>query len=124
MENYKMNNQTAYSLHDEVCEGTTFTVEGDCLDSPFSPIRLKDGQKLNVCEFAGFVAHKDIEKVRGRVCVIQYSHWGYRYFIVKEVVGIDEAAGRLRLRYYYPLVSDVFLNIKEIERVWIVEGVN
>lgn len=93
------------------------------MDSPSSPLRMRDGQQMIVHEVEMFRPYRDIEKVRGKVCVIQYSHWGYRYFIAKEIVGVDPLSERLKLRYYNPQRTDLSLNVREIERVWVVDNV-
>lgn len=115
--------QIVYACNMKVNEASTFTVQGNCLDSACSPIRLCNGQKLKVREVERFNPYGDIEKVQGKVCCIQYIHNGSTYFVAKEIVGIDEITDRLRLRFYNPEQTDVFLKIKELQGVWVVEGV-
>ena len=122
MESNTMGRQKAYSLNIEICEASTFTIKGDCLDSPCSPLRLKNGQRVCVCEVVGFNPYGDIEKVQGKVCCIQYIHNGYTYFVAKEVVGIDEVTDRLRLRFYNPEQKDLYIEIGKIQSVWVVNG--
>ncbi len=104
-----------------------FWVEGDCLDSPDSPIRLKDGQRLRVHELERdegvFHIYRHIEEMRGKVCTIMFVENGKRYCLVKEVIGLDEPTGTLRLTYYNPKKTDIYLKIDSIERVYIVDGV-
>lgn len=123
MEHTNKRMQEAYKLTDEVSLATRLWVQGDCMDSPSSPLRMRDGQQIIVHEVEMFRPYRDIEKVRGKVCVIQYSHWGYRYFIVKEIVDVDPLSERLKLRYYNPQRTDLSLNVREIERVWVVDNV-
>ena len=101
-----------------------FWVDGDCMNSPDAPIRLKDGQRLSVHKYDGvFNPYRDIEAIRGKVCCFQYIIQGKRYMAVKEVVGIDEIANLLRLKYYYPQETIVSLKIDAIEQVYIVDGI-
>ena len=98
--------------------------DGDCMDSPKAPIRIKDGQRLSVHKYNGiFNPYADIGKVRGKVCAILYIVDGVRHAIVKEIVGIDEITGSLRLKYYNPKETIVSLKIDAIERLYIVDGV-
>jgi hypothetical protein len=101
-----------------------FWADGDCMDAPSAPIRIKNGQRLRVHEYDGvFNPYADIEKVRGKVCAIQYVTGGKRYFSVKEIVGIDEITGTLRMVYYNPQITPVSLKIEAIEKVYFVDGV-
>lgn len=101
-----------------------FWVDGDCMDSPKAPIRLKDGQRLMIHEYDGiFNPYADIGKVRGKICAILYVIDGVRYGVVKEIVGIDEITGSIRLKFYNPQETIVSLKIDTIERLYIVDGV-
>ena len=104
-----------------------FWVEGDCLDSPDSPIRLKDGQRLRVRELERdegvFHIYRHIEEMRGNVCIIMFVENGKRYCLVKEVVGLDELTGSLIMTFYNPKKTNICLKIDSIERVYIVDGV-
>lgn len=101
-----------------------FWVVGDCMDSPEAPIRLKDGQRLKVREYDGdFNPYADIDKVRGKVCAILYIVEGVRYAIVKQIVGLDEITGSIRLKYYNPNETIVSLKIDTIEKIYIVDGI-
>lgn len=101
-----------------------FWADGDCMDSPNSPIRIRDGQRLIVHKYNGlFNPYADIEKVRGKICGILYIVEGMRYAIVKEIVGIDEITGSIRLKYYNPQETIVSLKIDTIERLYLVDGV-
>jgi hypothetical protein len=101
-----------------------FWAEGDCMDAPDAPIRIKSGQRLKVRGYEGiFNPFADIEQVRGKVCAIQYIAEGKRYFAVKEVVGIDELTGCLRMAYYNPQKTFVSLDAKAIEKLYFVDGV-
>lgn len=101
-----------------------FWVDGDCMNSPEAPIRLRNGQRMRVHKYDGvFNPYRDIEAVRGKVCCFQYITQGKRYMAVKEVVGIDELTNSLRLQYYYPEKTAVFLDIASIEQIYIVDGV-
>lgn len=116
--------QIAYDCKLPIGESATFSIDGSCMDSSLSPIRLKDGQRMLVHPFPGvFSAYADIEKVRGKVCVIQYLQSGKRYFAVKQVAGFDEIADSLRLVYYYPERTEVSIRAGAIERLYIVDGV-
>lgn len=116
--------QVAYDCDLLIGESATFTVDGSCMDSPMSPIRMKDGQQMLIHPFPGmFSAYADIEKVRGKVCVIQYRHSGKRYFAVKEVTGFDEITDSLRLVYYYPKRTELTVRASAIEQLYIVDGV-
>lgn len=101
-------------------------VDGDCMDAPEAPIRLKDGQKLKVheleCDDGVFHIYRHIEEMRGKVCAIVSRQNGKRYCVVKEVVGLDELTGCLRLVFYNPKKTDVYLKMDAIERVYIVDG--
>ena len=107
------------------CE-VRFWVDGDCMDAPEAPIRLKDGQKLKVheleCDDGVFHIYRHIEEMRGKVCAIVSIHNGKRFCVVKEVVGLDELTGCLRLVFYNPKKTDVYLKMDAIERVYIVDG--
>ena len=107
------------------CE-VRFWVDGDCMDAPEAPIRLKDGQKLKVheleCDDGVFQIYRHIEEMRGKVCAIVSRQNGKRYCVVKEVVGLDELTGCLRLVFYNPKKTDVYLKMDAIERVYIVDG--
>lgn len=93
------------------CE-VRFWVDGDCMDAPEAPIRLKDGQKLKVheleCDDGVFHIYRHIEEMRGKVCAIVSRQNGKRYCVVKEVVGLDELTGCLRLVFYNPKKTDVY----------------
>jgi hypothetical protein len=116
--------QKAYPVDMEVSDKAAFWADGDCMNSPDAPIRLRNGQRLSVHKYDGvFNPYRDIEAIRGKVCVFQYITQGNRYFAVKEVVGIDELANSLRLKYYYPQETIVSLKIDAIEQVFIVDGI-
>ena len=116
--------QKAYPVNVEVSDKAVFWADGDCMNSPDAPIRLRNGQRLSVHKYDGvFNPYRDIEAIRGKVCVFQYITQGKRFFAVKEVVGIDELANSLRLKYYYPQETIVSLKIDAIEQVYIVDGV-
>ena len=116
--------QVAYPVDVEVSDKAVFWADGDCMNSPDAPIRLRNGQRLSVHKYDGvFNPYRDIEAIRGKVCVFQYITQGNRYFAVKEVVGIDELANSLRLKYYYPQETIVSLKIDAIEQVFIVDGI-
>ena len=101
-----------------------FWADGDCMNSPDAPIRIKNGQRLRVMEYDGdFNPFADIERVRGKVCAIQYIADGKRYFAVKEIVGVDELAGCLRMVYYNPQKTFISLRVEAIEKIYIVDGV-
>ena len=108
------------------CE-VRFWVDGDCMDAPEAPIRLKDGQRLQVheleCDDGVFHIYRHIEEMRGKVCAIISKQNGKRYCVVKEVVGLDELTGCLRLAFYNPKKTNVSLKMDAIERVYIVDGV-
>lgn len=117
--------QVGYSIEMDFSKyDVRFLVDGDCMNSPDAPIRLKNGQKMRVHKYDGvFNPFADIENIRGKVCCFQYITQGKRYMAVKEVVGIDEIAGTLRLKYYYPQETIVSLKIDAIEQVYIVDGI-
>ncbi len=116
--------QVAYPVDMEVGDNARIWVDGDCMNSPDAPIRLQDGQRLRVHKFDGvFNPYADIAKVRGKVCVVQFIKENKRYFVVKEIVGLDEITGSLRLAFYYPQKTIVSLKIDAIEQVYIVDGV-
>lgn len=116
--------QKAYPVDMEVSDKAAFWADGDCMNSPDAPIRLRNGQRLSVHKYDGvFNPYRDIEAIRDKVCVFQYITQGNRYFAVKEVVGIDELINSLRLKYYYPQETIVSLKIDAIEQVFIVDGV-
>jgi hypothetical protein len=116
--------QKAYPVNVEVSDKAVFWADGDCMNSPDAPIRLRNGQRLSVHKYDGvFHPYGDIEAIRGKVCVFQYITQGKRFFAVKEVVGIDELTNSLRLQYYYPEKTAVFLDIASIEQVYIVDGI-
>ena len=101
-----------------------FWADGDCMDSPDSPIRIRDGQRVFAHALAGdFNIYRDADKLYNRVCVVQYVASGKRYFAVKQVTFFDELAGLLRLTFYNPKKTDVYLAIDAIEKVYIVDGV-
>lgn len=110
---------------------TRFWCDGDCMDSPDAPIRIKDGQRLRVhgldCSDGKYPAYSYIyshlKELRGKVCAIIYVIDGKRYGVVKEFVGIDELDGALRLAYYYPKKTYVGLKLDTIEKIYIVDGV-
>lgn len=115
---------TGYPLDKELCEGVNFWVSGECMDSPLSPIRLKDGQRLIVHKYDGvFYPFADIDKVRGKVCCIEYEAKGKRYFVVKEIVGVDELANKLNLMFYNPKKTIIQLHVDAIRQLWLVDGV-
>lgn len=115
---------TGYSLDREICESANFWVSGECMNSPLSPIRSKDGQRLIVHKYDGvFYPFADIDKVRGKVCCIEYEARGMKYFAVKEIVGVDELANTLKLMYYNPKKTIVQLNVDAIRQLWLVDGV-
>ena len=103
--------QMAYPVDVEVSDKAAFWADGDCMNSPDAPY---DGV---------FNPYRDIEAIRGKVCVFQYITQGKRFFAVKEVVGIDELSNSLRLQYYYPEKTAVFLDIASIEQIYIVDGI-
>lgn len=116
--------QKAYSVDMEVSDNAAFWADGDCMNSADAPIRLRNGQRMSVHKYDGvFNPYRDIEAIRGKVCVFQYITQGKRYFAVKEVVGIDELANSLMLKYYYPQETIVSLKIDAIEQVFIVDGI-
>ena len=118
------NKVIGYPLETFVCKDTTFWVSRDCMDSPQSPMRLKDGQRLIVHEFEGvFYPFADIDKVRGKVCAIECEIKGKKYYVVKEIIGIDELSNKLNLMFYNPEKTIVQLNIDTICRLWFVDGV-
>lgn len=101
-----------------------FWADGDCMDSPDSPIRIKDGQRLIVHKYNGlFNPYADIDKVRDKICAILYIVEGVRYAIVKQIVGIDEITGTIRLKYYNPEETIVSLKIDTLEKLYVVDGV-
>ena len=55
--------------------------------------------------------------------MVQYVASGKRYFAVKQITFFDELAGLLRLTFYNPMKTDVYLAINAIEKVYIVDGV-
>lgn len=116
-------NQVGYLPSLEVSDDAAFWVDGDCLNSNDAPMRLQDGQRLKVHRLEGFCPSADIEQVRGKVCVIIYQADGMRYAVVKEIVGLDEITGSLRLKYYNPEETIVSLKIDTIEGVYLVDGV-
>lgn len=117
--------QVGYPLDIDFSEyDVRFWVNGDCMNSPDAPIRLRNGQRVRLHKYNGiFNPFADIESVRGKVCCFQYIIQGKRYFAVKEVVGVDEIANSLRLKYYYPQETIVSLKIDAIEQVYIVDSV-
>ena len=117
--------QVGYSTDTNLSECVLrFWADGDCMNSEDAPIRLRNGQRLSVHKYDGvFNPYADIEAVRGKVCVFQYITQGKRYFAVKEVAGIDELTNSLRLQYYYPEKTAVYLDIASIEQVYIVDGI-
>ncbi len=117
-------NQVGYLPSLEVSDEAAFWADGDCMNSPEAPIQIKNGQRLKVHGYDGiFSPFADIDKVRGKVCVVQYITQGKRYFAVKEITGIDEITGRLRMAYYYPQKTSVSLSVEAIEKVYFVDGV-
>ncbi len=116
--------QVGYLADAEISANAAFWADGDCMNSADAPIRIGNGQQLMVHRYDGiFNPFADIDSVRGKVCVFQYITQGKRYFAVKEVVGVDEIAGTLRLKYYYPEETIVSLSLEGIEQVYIVDGV-
>ena len=117
--------QVGYSTDTDLSECVLrFWADGDCMNSVDAPIRLRNGQRLSVHKYDGvFNPYRDIEAIRGKVCVFQYITQGKRFFAVKEVVGIDELSSSLRLQYYYPEKTAVFLDIASIEQIYIVDGI-
>ena len=69
------------------CDLLVGIADGNCMDSPEAPIRIK------------------------------------RYFAVKEITFFDELTGKLRLTYYNPKKTNVWLKIDAIEKVYFVDGV-
>ena len=117
--------QVGYPADLDISENAAFWADGDCMDAPDAPIRIKNGQRLKVRGYDGiFNPFADIEQVRGKVCAIQYLADGKRYFAVKEVVGIDELTGRLRMAYYNPQKTSVSLKVDPIEKLYFVDGVD
>ena len=110
--------QTCY-----IDDNTRFWVDGDCLNSDDAPMRLQDGQLLRVHRLEGFTPFADIERVKGKVCVIIYQVDGVRSAAVKEIAGLDEITGSLRLKYYNPEETIVLLKIDTIEAVYLIDGV-
>ena len=100
-----------------------FWADGDCMNTPKAPIRIKNGQRLMAHRYNDFNPYADIASVTGKVCVIVYQVEGKRYAAVKEMVGLDEIAGTLRLKYYYPEETIVSLKIDGLEAIYIVDGV-
>lgn len=130
----ELNGKTGYPMDmgiDSNEYNTRFWADGDCLDSPEAPIRIKDGQRLRVrgldCGDGEYHIYRylysHIEELRGKVCVFQYVVDGKRYGAVKELVGIDELDGALKLAYYYPQKTYVRLKLDTIEKIYIVDGV-
>lgn len=118
------NKVIGYPLGSTICENANFWVCGSCMDSPLSPMRLKDGQRLIVHEYEGvFYPFADIDKVRGKVCCVEYEARGKKYYVVKEIIGVDELANTLRLMFYYPEKTIVSINANAIRRLWFVDGV-
>lgn len=117
--------QTGYSAELDLSQyDVRFWADGDCMDSPDSPIRIRDGQRLKVMGYDGdFNPYADIEQVRGKVCAIQYIANGKRYFAVKEIVGIDELTGSIRMVFYNPQKTFVSLKVDAIEKLYFVDGV-
>ena len=97
------------------------------MNSPDAPLRLKDGQRLKVneleCDDGVFHIYRHIKEMEGKVCCFIYRARGKRFSMVKEFVGIDEVTGCLRLVYYNPKKTDVYLKIDAIEKVFVVDGV-
>lgn len=117
--------QVGYPADLDISENAAFWADGDCMDAPDAPIRIKNGQRLKVRGYDGiFNPFADIEQVRGKVCAIQYLADGKRYFAVKEIVGIDELTGRLRMVFYNPQKTFVFLDAEAIEKLYFVDGVD
>lgn len=115
---------TGYPLDVVISENVEFWVNGECMDSPQAPIRLKDGQRLIVHKFDGiFYPYADIERVRGKVCAIEYEAKGQIYFAVKEIIGIDELSNKINLMFYNPKKTIIQLNIDAIRQLWLVDGV-
>lgn len=100
-----------------------FWADGDCMNAPKAPIRIKSGQRLIAHRYNDFNPYADIATVAGKVGVMVYQVDGVRYAAVKEIVGIDEIAGTLRLKYYYPEETIVSLKIDSLEAVYIVDSV-
>ena len=102
--------QVGYSTNTDLSECVLrFWADGDCMNSADAPIRLRNGQRLSVHKYDGVFN--------------PYITQGKRYFAVKEVVGIDELTNSLRLQYYYPEKTAVYLDIASIEQVYIVDGI-
>ena len=102
--------QKAYPVDVEVSDKATFWADGDCMNSPDAPIRLRNGQRLSVHKYDGvFNPYRDIEAIRGKVCMFQYI--------------TQELTNSLRLQYYYPEKTAVYLDIASIEQVCIVDGI-
>ena len=106
------------------CDLLVGIADGDCMDSPEAPIRIKDGQRVFAHSYADdFNIYRDREILYHRVCVVQYIADGKRYFAVKEISFFDELTGKLRLTYYNPKKTNVWLKIDAIEKVYFVDGV-
>lgn len=116
-------NNNGFTADLQISEDAAFWVDGDCLNSNDAPMRLQDGQRLKVHRLEGFNPFADIEQVRGKVCVIIYQADGMRYAVAKEVVGLDEITGSLRLKYYNPEETIVSLKIDTIKGFYLVDGV-
>lgn len=119
----EVRNNIGFAADLQISEDAAFWVDGDCLNSNDAPMRLQDGQRLKVHRLEGFNPFADIEQVRGKVCVIIYQADGMRYAVVKEIVGLDEITGSLRLKYYNPEETIVSLKIDTIEGLYLVDGV-
>lgn len=119
----EVRNNIGFASDLQISEDAAFWVDGDCLNSNDAPMRLQDGQRLKVHRLEGFNPFADIEQVRGKVCVIIYQADGMRYAVAKEVVGLDEITGSLRLKYYNPEETIVSLKIDTIEGFYLVDGV-
>lgn len=117
--------QMGYPVEMDLCKcDVRFWADGDCMNSPDAPIRIKNGQRVLVHAYKDdFNIYRDGDKLYGKVCVVQYVANGERHFAVKEITGFDELTGLLRQSFYYPKKTDVYLAISAIEKVYIVDGV-
>lgn len=119
--------KTGFPLNIEINENTRFWCEGDCMNSEKSPIRIKDGQQLRVHKFeygyGGILTLADFFKIKGRVCAITYILDGMIYCVIKEVVGFDDVANAIRLKFYYPEETRISLGLEMIDSIFIVDGV-
>lgn len=90
---------------------------GDCLDSPDSPMRIKDGDKLLVHEIP-LSEMEILIAVRKTVCIILKSGECY----VKQLIFADFLSRSLTLRMYNP-VKKLYLRIDKIKALFVVDDV-